>query len=162
MSPRLGVLAVLLVVGSSALPVPAPQSSLLAISPHYQGFLTELYSGNHGNPEAMWPNGVFLPPDEEVQSIIHIHELGQTLADTEEDPLLLTGSQAVTVLNGLFGHGELFFDEVPHERALMRIQQERRVNGLDGHRLGSNRPESPFYRWDRRSRSHRRRNPIRL
>lgn len=62
------------------------------------------------------------------------------------DPYLLTGEKAMLAVKYLYGQGELFYDDIPHERALLRNQQERRQNGLHGHILKSLRPTSPFYR----------------
>lgn len=44
----------------------------------------------------------------------------------------------------LYGQGELFYDDIPHERALLKNQEERRRNGLHDHILRSLRPSSPF------------------
>nr|CAD7575999.1 unnamed protein product [Timema californicum] len=68
--------------------------------------------------------------------------------DRIDDPALITEEEAKLFLK-YYGLRELFFGDVPHERALMMDQQIRRQNGLEGVRLGSNRPESPFYRWKR-------------
>nr|CAD7409317.1 unnamed protein product [Timema poppensis] len=68
--------------------------------------------------------------------------------DRIDDPALITEEEAKIFLK-YYGLRELFFGDVPHERALMMDQQIRRQNGLEGVRLGSNRPESPFYRWKR-------------
>lgn len=46
----------------------------------------------------------------------------------------------------LYGLGELFFDDYPHAKALLRNQEERRLNGLHGQNLGSLNPRSPFHR----------------
>ncbi|PSN33795.1 hypothetical protein C0J52_19501, partial [Blattella germanica] len=146
-------LLVLTIIEDLVTSAPAPQSSILyklVVQPHA---VREARLRRGGDPESMWPNGVFLPPDDEIQSLLDLHHIGiadttfQTLDDDEEDPLLLTGSKAISVVTLLLSHGELFFDEIPHSRALLRYQQGRINNGLSGDRLGSNRPESPFYRW---------------
>lgn len=62
------------------------------------------------------------------------------------DPYLLTGEKAMIAVKYLYGQGELFYDDIPHERALLRNQEERKRNGLHGHILKSLRPSSPFYR----------------
>ncbi|XP_046748320.1 uncharacterized protein LOC124412476 [Diprion similis] len=117
--------------------VPSPERSLRerTISP--------------GNAEALWPIGVFLPP-------IDINDLGYSSQDhvtpdfsnglDHPDPLLLTGEEAMLAVKYIYGRGELFYDDYPHARALLRNQEERRINGLHGHVLSSLRPESPFYR----------------
>lgn len=64
----------------------------------------------------------------------------------ERDPYLLTGREAMMAIKYLYGLGELFFDNYPHVRALLRNQEERRLNGLHGHVLSSLNPRSPFYR----------------
>ncbi|KAG7198638.1 hypothetical protein KM043_005996 [Ampulex compressa] len=103
------------------------------------------------NPESLWPVGVFIPP-------IDINDLGYSWQDAGHrtpdfsngleyhDPLLLTGQDAIMAVKYLYGHGELFYNDFPHERALLRNQEERRQNGLHGHILGSLRPSSLFYR----------------
>ncbi|XP_014219365.1 uncharacterized protein LOC106647473 [Copidosoma floridanum] len=64
------------------------------------------------------------------------------------DPLLLIGEAALIAVKYLYGRGELFFSDVPHERAVLRHQELRKLNGLNGNVLGSLRPSSPWYRWD--------------
>ncbi|XP_018565183.1 uncharacterized protein LOC108906430 [Anoplophora glabripennis] len=61
------------------------------------------------------------------------------------DPLLLTGLAAKRAVRYLYSR-ELFFGDIPHIRALLRNQEERRSNGLPGNRLGSLREQSPFLR----------------
>ncbi|XP_016839512.1 uncharacterized protein LOC100118543 isoform X1 [Nasonia vitripennis] len=61
------------------------------------------------------------------------------------DPLLLTGEAALRAVRYIYGRGELFFSDIPHTRAILRNQQERRENGLNGNILRSIRPNSPFY-----------------
>ncbi|XP_067008232.2 uncharacterized protein [Anabrus simplex] len=96
------------------------------------------------DPEAMWPMGVFLPPDTQVLQLILHHD---EVIETDPDPFLLTGRDAEAVINALVAHGELFYSDYPHTRALLRHQDERQANGLAGNKLGSIRPESDFYRW---------------
>ncbi|XP_014474561.1 PREDICTED: uncharacterized protein LOC106744372 isoform X2 [Dinoponera quadriceps] len=102
------------------------------------------------NAEALWPVGVFLPP-------IDINDLGYSWQEAqrnlpnlyklqERDPYLLTGREAMMAIKYLYGLGELFFDDYPHVRAILRNQEERRMNGLHGHVLSSLNPKSPFYR----------------
>lgn len=43
--------------------------------------------------------------------------------------------------------GPLFFGAFPHATALLRYERAREAAGLGVDRLGSARPESPFYRW---------------
>ncbi|XP_011494006.1 PREDICTED: uncharacterized protein LOC105359187 [Ceratosolen solmsi marchali] len=62
------------------------------------------------------------------------------------DPLLLRGEAATLAVKYIYGRGELFFHEIPHVRAILRNQEERRRNGLNGNVLSSLRPESPWYR----------------
>lgn len=62
------------------------------------------------------------------------------------DPYLLTGDDAALAVKYLYGRGELFYDDFPHERALLRNQEQRRLNGLHDHVLSSLRPSSMFYR----------------
>lgn len=64
----------------------------------------------------------------------------------ERDPYLLTGHQAAMAVKYLYGMGELFFDHIPHVRALLRNQEERRLNGLHENILASLNPTSPFHR----------------
>jgi len=61
---------------------------------------------------------------------------------------LLTNREAMMAVKYLYGLGELFFDDYPHTRALLRNREERRQNGLTGHVLGSLNPRSPFHRKD--------------
>lgn len=103
------------------------------------------------NAESLWPIGVFIPP-------VDINDLGYSSHESRHmtpdfsnglayhDPYLLTGEKAMLAVKYLYGQGELFYDDIPHERALLRNQQERRQNGLHGHILKSLRPTSPFYR----------------
>lgn len=63
------------------------------------------------------------------------------------DPLLLTGTAAKFAVEYLYGKGELFFDDIPHVRALLYNQKQREENGLAGNVLGSLRPVSPFHRY---------------
>ncbi|XP_012278351.1 uncharacterized protein LOC105698572 [Orussus abietinus] len=104
------------------------------------------------NAESLWPTGLFLPP-------IDINDLGYSSQDTGKhmtpdfsnglehpDPLLLTGEQAMLAVKYIYGRGELFYNDFPHVRALLRNQDERLANGLHGHILSSLRPQSPFYR----------------
>lgn len=62
------------------------------------------------------------------------------------DPLLLTGTEAMMAVKYIYGRGELFYDDFPHVRAILRNQEERRLNGLHDHILSSLRPSSPFYK----------------
>lgn len=64
----------------------------------------------------------------------------------QPDPYLLTGEEAALAVKYIYGRGELFFSNYPHVRALLRNQEERKMNGLHGHLLSSLRPSSPFYR----------------
>ncbi|XP_012224473.1 uncharacterized protein [Linepithema humile] len=105
---------------------------------------------NSGSAEALWPVGVFLPP-------VDVNDLGYSWHETQRelpnfykssgrDPYLLTGREAMTAVKYLYSLGELFFDNYPHTKALLRNQEERRRNGLHGHVLSSLNPRSPFYR----------------
>ncbi|XP_043287259.1 uncharacterized protein [Venturia canescens] len=105
------------------------------------------------NAEALWPLGLFVGP-------IDVNDLGFSSGDSHArhvtpdfsngleipDPLLLRGAAAMRAINFLYGRGELFYDDFPHVRAVLRNQEERRRNGLGGNILGSLRPVSPFYR----------------
>ena len=62
------------------------------------------------------------------------------------DPYLLTGEEAMLAVKYLYSQGELFYNDIPHERALLRNQEERRRNGLHDHILKSLRPTSPFWK----------------
>ncbi|XP_076236330.1 uncharacterized protein LOC143180474 [Calliopsis andreniformis] len=103
------------------------------------------------NAESLWPVGVFIPPVDINDLGYSSHESRHTTPDfsnglTYHDPYLLTGEKAVLAVKYLYGHGELFYDDIPHERAVLRNQQERRRNGLHDHILKSLRPTSAFYR----------------
>ncbi|KAJ9595015.1 hypothetical protein L9F63_013681, partial [Diploptera punctata] len=142
----LNTVAVVVLAGSLVTSAPVPQTTLiykLVTRPH--GVTVE-------NPEMMWPHGVFLPPDDEMQAVLELQHLAHGGGE-EDDPLLLTGRSAIKRVRFLFSHGELFYHEIPHARVLLRHEQERADNGLSTHLLGSNRPESPFYRWNRRGKS---------
>lgn len=65
------------------------------------------------------------------------------------DPLLLTGLSAQLAVRNLY-RKELFFEEIPHVRAVTNNQRERRENGLPANVLGSLRPTWPYYRFARR------------
>ncbi|XP_015172742.1 PREDICTED: uncharacterized protein LOC107064511 isoform X2 [Polistes dominula] len=103
------------------------------------------------NAESLWPVGVFLPP-------IDGNDLGHGSQQSRHmtpdysngleyhDPLLLIGPEAMMAVKYLYGRGELFYDDFPHVRAILRNQEERRLNGLHGHILNSLRPSSPFYK----------------
>ncbi|XP_035741805.1 uncharacterized protein LOC118450265 isoform X2 [Vespa mandarinia] len=103
------------------------------------------------NAESLWPVGVFLPP-------IDVNDLSHTSQESRHitpdysnglkyhDPLLLTGTEAMMVVKYIYGRGELFYEDFPHVRAILRNQEERRLNGLHDHILSSLRPSSPFYK----------------
>ncbi|XP_003494748.2 uncharacterized protein LOC117236911 isoform X1 [Bombus vosnesenskii] len=103
------------------------------------------------NAESLWPVGVFIPP-------VDINDLGYSSRESRHmtpdfsnglgyhDPYLLTGEEAMLAVKYLYSQGELFYDDIPHERALLKNQEERRRNGLHGHILRSLRPTSPFSR----------------
>ncbi|XP_015593212.1 uncharacterized protein LOC107266828 isoform X1 [Cephus cinctus] len=104
------------------------------------------------NAESLWPIGVFIPP-------VDTNDLGYSSQDAaghmtpdfsngleHPDPFLLTGEEAALAVKLIYGRGELFWDNYPHVRALLRNQEERIRNGLQGHILSSLRPDSPFYR----------------
>ncbi|CAL7936721.1 unnamed protein product [Xylocopa violacea] len=103
------------------------------------------------NAESLWPVGVFIPP-------IDINDLGYSSRESRHmtpdfsngldysDPYLLTGKKAMEIVKYLYSQGELFFDDIPHERAVLNNQEERRRNGLHDHILKSLRTSSPFYR----------------
>lgn len=103
------------------------------------------------NAESLWPVGVFLPP-------ISVNDLGYSSRESAHmtpdysngleyhDPLLLTGAEAMMAVKYLYGRGELFYDDFPHVRAILRNQEERRQNGLHDNILHSLRPTSPFYK----------------
>ncbi|XP_011315335.1 uncharacterized protein [Fopius arisanus] len=99
------------------------------------------------NAESLWPVGVFLPPqdtnDLSSQDAHQTPDFSNGLA--HPDPLLLTGEAAMIAVRYLYGHGELFFHEIPHVRAILRNQEERRLNRLQENILKSPRPASPFY-----------------
>ncbi|XP_012528106.1 uncharacterized protein LOC105832039 isoform X2 [Monomorium pharaonis] len=111
-----------------------------------------------GNAESLWPAGVFLPPIDVNDLGYSWQEVRRELPDfykshvVERDPYLLINSEAMMAVKYLYGLGELFFNDYPHARALLRNQEERRLNGLHGHVLGSLNPRSPFHRKDRKER----------
>ncbi|XP_025994734.1 uncharacterized protein LOC105203608 [Solenopsis invicta] len=118
-----------------------------------QNYLRQVITSSK-NAESMWPVGVFLPP-------IDVNDLGYSWQEVQRDfpvfykapqrdPYLLTNPEAMMIVKYLYGLGELFFDDYPHARALLRNQEERRLNGLHGHILGSLNPRSPFHRKDRK------------
>ncbi|XP_032673664.1 uncharacterized protein LOC116845268 isoform X2 [Odontomachus brunneus] len=100
--------------------------------------------------ESLWPVGVFLPPIDTNDLGYSWHEAQRGFSNfyksQERDPYLLTGHEAMMAIKYLYGLGELFFDDYPHVRALLRNQEERRLNGLHGNVLSSLNPRSPFYR----------------
>ncbi|KAK0080962.1 hypothetical protein PV325_013035 [Microctonus aethiopoides] len=116
-----------------------------------QGFLTFPRVLSRQNAESLWPVGVFLAP-------VDINDLGYSSQDSfrntpdfsngleHPDPFLLTGEAAVLAVKYLYGHGELFFHEIPHWRALITNQHMRRLNGLHEHVLNSLNPTSPFHK----------------
>lgn len=103
------------------------------------------------NAESLWPVGVFIPP-------IDINDLGYSSQESRHatpdfsngleyhDPYLLTGEEAMLAVKYLYDQGELFYDDIPHERALLKNQEERRRNGLHDHILRSLRLTSSFSR----------------
>ncbi|XP_018301142.1 uncharacterized protein [Mycetomoellerius zeteki] len=103
-----------------------------------------------GNAESLWPIGVFLPPTDINDLGYSWQEISQRFPDfyksQQRDPYLLTDHEAMLAVKYLYGLGELFFDNYPHVRALLRNQEERRLNGLDGHILSSINPRSPFHK----------------
>ncbi|XP_070163257.1 uncharacterized protein [Polyergus mexicanus] len=102
------------------------------------------------NVESLWPVGVFLPPIDINDLGYSWHEVQRSLPNFYklggQDPYLLTGREAMMAVKYLYGLGELFFDDFPHAKALLRNQEERRFNGLHGQVLGSLNPRSPFRR----------------
>ena len=103
------------------------------------------------NAESLWPVGVFIPPIDVNDLGYSSHEARHATPDFSNglqyhDPYLLTGEKAMIAVKYLYGQGELFYDDIPHERALLRNQEERKQNGLHGHILKSLRPSSAFYR----------------
>ncbi|XP_044588493.1 uncharacterized protein LOC123267737 isoform X2 [Cotesia glomerata] len=104
------------------------------------------------NPEALWPDGVFIKP-------VDVNDLGISSQDSSQfhstpdfsnglaypDPLLLTDESAASAIRHLYDRTGLFFHEIPHLRSLLRLQHERRSNGLQDNVLSSIRPQSPFY-----------------
>ncbi|KAL1509799.1 hypothetical protein ABEB36_004481 [Hypothenemus hampei] len=62
------------------------------------------------------------------------------------DPFLRTGIQAKLLASHLYSK-ELFFDDIPHLRAVLYNQKQRYENGISPHHLGSLRPETPWYRF---------------
>ncbi|XP_011254890.1 uncharacterized protein LOC105250474 [Camponotus floridanus] len=107
------------------------------------------------NAESLWPVGVFLPPIDINDLGYSWHEMQRGLPNFYKlegrDPYLLTGREAMMAVKYLYGLGELFFDDYPHAKALLRNQEERRLNGLHGQNLGSLNPRSPFHRHVSRS-----------
>lgn len=102
------------------------------------------------NAEALWPVGVFIPPVDINDLGYSSHESRHVTPDFSDgleyhDPYLITGRKAMQLVKYLYSRGELFYDDIPHERALLRNQEERTRNGLHGHILKSLRPTSPFY-----------------
>ncbi|XP_063986449.1 uncharacterized protein LOC135167309 [Diachasmimorpha longicaudata] len=101
------------------------------------------------NAQSLWPVGVFVPPldtnDLGISSEDAYHTPDFSNGLDHPDPLLLTGEAAMIAVRYLYGHGELFFHEIPHVRAILRNQEERRSNGLHENILKSLRPASPFY-----------------
>nr|CAH7729235.1 unnamed protein product [Callosobruchus chinensis] len=59
------------------------------------------------------------------------------------DPYLKTGPEAKRIADYLYSK-ELFFGEIPHQRALLANQELRSLNGLPPHVLKSIRFYSPF------------------
>ncbi|CAL1685539.1 unnamed protein product [Lasius platythorax] len=112
--------------------------------------LREIPTTNPGNAESLWPVGVFLPPTDINDLGYSWHEVQRSLPDfyklEGQDPYLLTGREAMMAVKYIYGLGELFFDDYPHAKALLRNQEERRLNGLHGQILGSLNPRSPFRR----------------
>ncbi|CAB0032130.1 unnamed protein product [Trichogramma brassicae] len=60
------------------------------------------------------------------------------------DPLLLRGDAALRAVSYIYGRGQLYYSDVPHTRALLRLQAERRQNGLRDNLLSSLRPGSAW------------------
>ncbi|KAF2901527.1 hypothetical protein ILUMI_04648, partial [Ignelater luminosus] len=116
--------------------------------------LSRSYSrvASHGvNNEIAWQNGVYLAASPVHGVNVEIGRGGHLTPDFSNgldyaDPYLVTGLAAQAIAKLLYSH-ELFFTDYPHVSALLKYQQLRRDNGLEGHRLGSIRRESPFYRY---------------
>ncbi|KAI4494646.1 hypothetical protein M0804_000847 [Polistes exclamans] len=103
------------------------------------------------NAESLWPVGVFLPPIDGNDFSHNPQESRHITPDYSNgleyhDPLLLIGTEAMMAVKYIYGRGELFYGDYPHVRAILRNQEERRLNGLHGHILNSLRPSSPFYK----------------
>lgn len=81
---------------------------------------------------------------------VEIHKNGHFTPDYSDglaypDPYLLLGSRAKQVANYLYSK-ELFFNDIPHLRALKHNQEERIKNGLEPKKLGSLRGGLPYSR----------------
>lgn len=64
----------------------------------------------------------------------------------EYDPFLLTGYEAFAAVQRLTAKGELFFEDIPHDRQLRWLNFIRKCNRLAGHIRASERPGFPYYR----------------
>ncbi|XP_045479313.1 uncharacterized protein LOC123684190 [Harmonia axyridis] len=61
------------------------------------------------------------------------------------DPYLLQGLDAKRAAIVLYSK-ELFFSDIPHDRALLYNEEKRRLNGLSRNKLGSLRHTSAFFK----------------
>ncbi|RZF37870.1 hypothetical protein LSTR_LSTR007723 [Laodelphax striatellus] len=93
-------------------------------------------------PEQLYPMGVFYGPSS--ASDFQRDHPGPTY-----DPYLATEEMARRAMAIIMAHGVLFFHNIPHERLVLRNNQERVQNFLQPHILGSIRPGHPFFNYNK-------------
>lgn len=81
-----------------------------------------------------------------LQYPLQLHSSTFICFSEEPDPLLLTGRAAKLAVMYLYSK-ELFYEDIPHVKAVLNNQRQRHANGLKGNTLGSLRPVSPFHRF---------------
>ncbi|VEN34907.1 unnamed protein product [Callosobruchus maculatus] len=92
--------------------------------------------------------GIVFPPLRSQPVEIEYDRVGYVSPDFSNgldypDPYLKTGPEAKRVADYLYSK-ELFFGEIPHQRALLANQELRKLNGLPPNVLKSIRFYSPF------------------
>lgn len=66
--------------------------------------------------------------------------------ESDLDPYLIQGTEAIAAVKRSGSHGHLYFHEIPHINSLLANQELRQKNNLKPHRLGSIRHTWPYNR----------------
>ncbi|XP_041973372.1 uncharacterized protein LOC121729050 [Aricia agestis] len=104
------------------------------------------YKVDSPDPESLWPNGLFLPPIPPHLGPNFRRSDNNLNGDTDNDPYLIEGTEAIAAVSKSRRHGMLYFHDIPHIESLLKNQELRIDNNLKPHRIGSIRHTWPYYR----------------